>query len=120
MADHLTMVMMLDQVCAINTAMSSLIKTLNVFPTERVVVERERSKRSYAIAPYFVSKLVAESPIGAMFPLLFGSIVYPAAGLHQRASRYVIKQQHAIFTPVSVHNLAYVASIVTIMIFFPS
>ncbi|KAK9866000.1 hypothetical protein WJX84_002019 [Apatococcus fuscideae] len=77
------------QVCAINTAMSSLIKTLNVFPTERVVVERERSKRSYAIAPYFVSKLIAESPIGAMFPLLFGSIVYPAAGLHQRASRFL-------------------------------
>lgn len=71
--------------------MSSLIKTLNVFPTERVVVERERSKRSYAVAPYFISKLIAESPIGAMFPLLFGSIVYPAAGLHQRASRSIVK-----------------------------
>ncbi|KAK9823842.1 hypothetical protein WJX72_005871 [[Myrmecia] bisecta] len=76
------------QVCAINTAMSSLIKTLNVFPTERVIVERERTKKSYHVLPYFVSKLVAESPIGAMFPLLFASIVYPAARLNPSPARF--------------------------------
>lgn len=78
---------MLLQVGAINAAMSSLVKCLNVFPKERAIVQRERSKASYGVAPYFFSKLAAESPIGAFFPLLFASIVYPAAGLHPRLSR---------------------------------
>lgn len=75
------------QVGAINAAMSSLVKCLNVFPKERTIVQRERAKSSYGVAPYFLSKLAAESPIGAFFPLLFASIVYPAAGLHPKLSR---------------------------------
>lgn len=34
------------QVSAINAAMSSLVKTLNVFPKERNIVTRERSKKA--------------------------------------------------------------------------
>ena len=75
------------QVGAINAAMSSLVKCLNVFPKERLIVQRERSKSSYGVAPYFFSKLAAESPIGAAFPLLFASIVYPASRLHPKLSR---------------------------------
>lgn len=75
---------------AINAAMSSLVKTLNVFPKERVLVQRERAKGSYATAPYFAAKLAAESPIGALFPLLFAAIVYPAAGLHPKLSRQAL------------------------------
>ncbi|KAK9792241.1 hypothetical protein WJX73_003742 [Symbiochloris irregularis] len=76
------------QVAAVNAAMSSLTKTLNVFSVERSIVARERSKGSYGVTPYFLAKLAAESPIGALFPLLFGSIVYPAAGLNQKLSRF--------------------------------
>lgn len=75
------------QVSAINAAMASLVKTLNVFPKERVIVERERARSSYDVLPYFVSKLAAESPIGALFPLLFGAVVYPACGLNPRLDR---------------------------------
>jgi hypothetical protein len=46
-----------------------------------------RRQGSYGVAPYFASKLAAESPIGALFPLLFAALVYPAAGLHPRLSR---------------------------------
>jgi hypothetical protein len=38
--------LMAAQVSAINAAMSSLIKTLNVFPRERTIVTRERSKKA--------------------------------------------------------------------------
>ena len=38
--------LMLLQVSAINAAMSSLVKTLNVFPRERTIVTRERSKKA--------------------------------------------------------------------------
>lgn len=75
------------QVAAINCAMSSVVKTLGVFSQERVIVERERTKGSYDVAPYFGAKLAAESPIGALFPLLFGALLYPSAGLNPKASR---------------------------------
>ncbi|XBI61273.1 hypothetical protein VPH35_042089 [Triticum aestivum] len=76
------------QVTAINTAMAALTKTVGVFPKERAIVDRERAKGSYALGPYLSSKLLAEIPIGAAFPLIFGSILYPMARLHPTVSRF--------------------------------
>jgi ABC-type multidrug transport system ATPase subunit len=69
------------QVCAINAAMSSLVKTLNVFPRERLLVQRERARGAYGALPYLAAKLAAELPISALYPLAFGLVVYPATGL---------------------------------------
>ena len=77
----------LPQVAAINTAMAALTKTGGVFPKERAIVDRERAKGSYALGPYLFSKLLAEIPIGAAFPLLFGTILYPMTRLHPTLSR---------------------------------
>ncbi|KAJ8570222.1 hypothetical protein K7X08_006799 [Anisodus acutangulus] len=76
------------QVAAINTAMAALTKTVGVFPKERAIVDRERAKGSYALGPYLLSKLIAEIPVGASFPLLFGGILYPMARLHPTISRF--------------------------------
>ncbi|KAL5722101.1 ABC transporter G member 7 [Ranunculus cassubicifolius] len=76
------------QVAAINTAMAALTKTVGVFPKERAIVDRERAKGSYTLGPYLLSKLLAEIPIGAAFPLIFGTILYPMAGLHPILSRF--------------------------------
>lgn len=76
------------QVSSVGTAMSSLIKTLNVFPKERQIVSRERSRTPYPVLPYMLSKLAAELPIGAVFPALFGALVYPATGLHPDVGRF--------------------------------
>ncbi|KAK4715510.1 hypothetical protein R3W88_013848 [Solanum pinnatisectum] len=76
------------QVAAINTAMAALTKTVGVFPKERTIVDRERAKGSYALGPYLLSKLIAEIPVGAAFPLLFGGILYPMARLHPTISRF--------------------------------
>ncbi|KAL2518897.1 ABC transporter G family member 7 [Abeliophyllum distichum] len=76
------------QVAAINTAMAALTKTVGVFPKERAIVDRERAKGSYSLGPYLLSKLLAEIPIGAAFPLLFGTILYPMARLHPSMSRF--------------------------------
>lgn len=70
------------QVAAINTAMAALTKTVGVFPKERAIVDRERAKGSYALGPYLLSKLLAEIPVGAAFPLMFGAVLYPMARLH--------------------------------------
>ncbi|KAK6931010.1 ABC transporter-like, ATP-binding domain [Dillenia turbinata] len=76
------------QVAAINTAMAALTKTVGVFPKERAIVDRERAKGSYALGPYLLSKLLAEIPIGAAFPLMFGAVLYPMARLHPTLSRF--------------------------------
>eukprot|EP00249_Psilotum_nudum_P023396 c28857_g1_i1 orf=512-2548(+) len=76
------------QVAAINTAMAALTKTLNVFPKERQIVNREYAKGSYALGPYLLAKLIAETPVGASFPLIFGAILYPMACLHPRLERF--------------------------------
>lgn len=75
------------QVCSINSAMTSLVKTLNVFPREGALVNRERVRRTYNVFEYLTSKLFAELPVGAMFPLVFSSIVYPMAQLSGGVSR---------------------------------
>lgn len=77
----------LVQVAAINTAMAALTKTVGVFPKERAIVDRERAKGSYLLGPYLLSKLLAEIPVGAAFPLLFGTILYPMTRLHPTMSR---------------------------------
>lgn len=69
--------------------MAALTKTVGVFPKERVIVDRERAKGSYALGPYLLSKLLAEIPIGAAFPLMFGALLYPMARLHPNLCRYV-------------------------------
>ncbi|KAJ8770285.1 hypothetical protein K2173_012755 [Erythroxylum novogranatense] len=76
------------QVAAINTAMAALTKTVGVFPKERAIVDRERAKGSYALGPYLLSKLIAEIPVGAAFPLMFGAVLYPMARLHPSLSRF--------------------------------
>ncbi|OMO60539.1 ABC transporter-like protein [Corchorus capsularis] len=76
------------QVAAINTAMAALTKTVGVFPKERAIVDRERAKGSYALGPYLLSKLIAEVPVGAAFPLIFGTVLYPMARLHPTLSRF--------------------------------
>lgn len=76
------------QVAAVNTAMAALTKTVNVFPKERQVVDRERAKNSYELGPYLLSKLIAEVPVGAAFPLLFGTILYPMARLNPSLGRF--------------------------------
>jgi hypothetical protein len=76
------------QVSAVGTAMSSLIKTLSVFPRERTIVQRERARAAYPVAPFLLAKLAAELPVGALFPALFGAIIYPACGLNPRRDRF--------------------------------
>lgn len=75
------------QVCSINSAMTSLVKTLNVFPREGALVNRERVRRTYNVFEYLTSKLFAELPVGALFPLVFSSVVYPMARLSGGVSR---------------------------------
>ncbi|KAJ8905228.1 hypothetical protein NDN08_001736 [Rhodosorus marinus] len=75
-------------VCATNTAMLAMTRTLKVFPPEKSVVDRERARHSYHVLPYLLGKIVAELPAVLAPPLLFGSILYPMAGLEGSIGRF--------------------------------
>lgn len=75
------------QVAAINTAMASLTKTLQIFPVERQIAQREMGSGAYTVGSYFSSKLAAELPITSLFPALFGIVMYPMTGLHKSLAR---------------------------------
>ena len=64
------------------------MKTLTAFTSEKVIVNRERASGSYGMLPYLAAKLCAELPVGAFFPLAFGAVVYPMAGLNPKPDRF--------------------------------
>jgi hypothetical protein len=70
------------QAC-INTSMMAVCRSLNGFPRERATVSRElsRSFGGYAPGPYFFSKLLVETPIDMIFPVVFGGVMGPMVGL---------------------------------------
>ncbi|CAN0405353.1 unnamed protein product [Discosporangium mesarthrocarpum] len=41
----------------------------------------------YSVAPYFLSKLIAELPVSALFPNIFGGILYRMTGLNPKRER---------------------------------
>ncbi|KAA8490515.1 ABC transporter G family member 7 [Porphyridium purpureum] len=76
------------QVATINTAMLSLVRTLYIFPVEKSVVQSERAKSAYELFPYLASKLVADTPIAAIFPAAFGTILYAMCGLQRSLPKF--------------------------------
>lgn len=84
------------QVVAVYMSQSALFKTLNLFPPENALVNVERAKGSYNVLPYFLSKVLAELPLAAVYPFVFSSIVYPMTGL-QPSVRSDMRQQCLVF-----------------------
>jgi uncharacterized membrane protein (DUF485 family) len=68
--------------------MNALIKATTSFVTEKIIIQRERRTGAYSVAPYFLSKLVAEAPLAAVFPCLTGAIIYQLCGLNSAPGRF--------------------------------
>jgi len=77
------------QVAAVNCAMTSLIKATTSFVTEKLIIQRERKSNSYSVGSYFISKLLAELPLAALFPCMTGSIIYFLCGLNPEPGRWL-------------------------------
>ena len=74
----------LMQAC-INTSMLAICRSLNGFPRERATVSREmrRKRGGYTAGPYFFSKLLVETPVDMIAPVVFGAVVGPMVGLRR-------------------------------------
>ncbi len=47
----------------------------------------ERSLNMYSVLPYFLSKMIAELPLTALFPSISGVVMYKMCGLHPKRDR---------------------------------
>ena len=73
---------------AIGAGNLAIASTIRAFPKEKLIVNSERSKGMYGIAPYFLSKVVAEAPVSAAVSALGGAALYPLVGLNSAPGRF--------------------------------
>lgn len=66
--------------------MMNLMGTILTFQNERPVFLREQANKMYTVAAYYLAKIVIETPVLALTPMLFSVIVYFKIGLTITAS----------------------------------
>ena len=73
--------------------MLAVCRSLNGFPKERAVVRREmaRGHGSYGIGAYFFSKLLVETPVDTVFPVVFGLVLSKMSGLNKKGLGPLLK-----------------------------
>jgi len=69
---------------ALNQSFNGMISVVSTFPIEKEIVNRERSSKSYAVFPYFFSKILADLPM-LICPFTFYVIAYWLAGFKPEA-----------------------------------
>ncbi|KAK9806141.1 hypothetical protein WJX72_003105 [[Myrmecia] bisecta] len=74
----------------ISTAFGNVLAVAHTFPSEKSVVNRERAAKSYRVSPYYLTKLLAESPTRLLQTILFVCIMYWAVGFNPSAERFFI------------------------------
>ena len=60
----------------INQVMNSFVAVLNTFPSEKALVNRERSGRAYNTLQYFLAKLFVEMPLNLAPCVVFSTLTY--------------------------------------------
>ncbi|SPN79797.1 ABC2 type transporter superfamily protein [Cedratvirus Zaza IHUMI] len=66
------------------------ILSIYSFAPERSVVEKERSSATYRLSAYFLGKIIGETPVELVLPLLFCTITYWMIGLSDTAQGYFL------------------------------
>lgn len=60
-----------------------LFQAIFTFPTERTMLEKERSSGMYRLSSYFMSRMVGDLPMELVLPTIFVIITYWTTGLKQ-------------------------------------
>ncbi|KAI7840285.1 hypothetical protein COHA_006067 [Chlorella ohadii] len=75
--------------CMFN-AMASIFASLNTFPVEAGIINRERTSKAYHVSPYYLARFLCDLPLRLAQSLLFGVIVYWIVGLKSTAGAFFI------------------------------
>lgn len=90
-------------IVALNQGFNNLLAVVNLFPKEKIIVNRERSSGAYDAISYFFAKYLAEMPINAIPSVIFGSIVYWVVGLnHDRFGYFLLVILIEIITAIAL------------------
>jgi ABC-type multidrug transport system ATPase subunit len=65
-----------------------VIAAVTVFQRERALLQRERAKKMYGVASFFISKSVSDMTTNVMLPLVYGMLVYWTANFRPTAANY--------------------------------
>mmetsp|Transcript_21156 Transcript_21156/g.58827 ORF Transcript_21156/g.58827 Transcript_21156/m.58827 type:complete len:691 (+) Transcript_21156:212-2284(+) len=62
---------------------------IGVFHRERALLRRERAKKLYRVLPYFFAKIVSDSTLSILMPMVYGIVTYWTAGLRPTVAAFL-------------------------------
>jgi len=74
---------------AINQSFSNIVGIINLFPVEKIIVQKEIDSNAYNLISYYVSKVLVELPFAMIGPIIFGVINYWIVGLNPIFTRFM-------------------------------
>ena len=67
---------------------SIVVGSISVFQRDRALLRRERAKKMYGVMPFFLAKTASDMTTNIFLPMVYGIIVYFAAGLRLEVSAF--------------------------------
>lgn len=98
--------------CVINQGVFGALIVINMFPSERKIVLRERAAGTYNSSAYFMAKIVADTAVQIFMPIIFSCIVYWLVGLQHDASKFFIFMSFMILCALTATSIALCVSAV--------
>ena len=93
-----------------NMFMGNFFNAVLVFQAERPVFLREYANKTYDIAPYYFAKLLVDTPIMLLTPLIGTLIVYFSVGLERSAEQFFSHYIVLTFCALSSASFGYLLS----------
>eukprot|EP00730_Choanoeca_flexa_P013749 TRINITY_DN5663_c0_g1_i1.p1 TRINITY_DN5663_c0_g1~~TRINITY_DN5663_c0_g1_i1.p1 ORF type:complete len:667 (+),score=189.51 TRINITY_DN5663_c0_g1_i1:72-2072(+) len=95
----------------INQSFSGIFGIIFLFPSERVIVLKERAARSYHVGAYFWSKTLTELPRTFVSVILFTLIAYFMVGFRESSAEYFFVFVLIVFmVQLASEGIAYIVS----------
>jgi len=85
---------------------------INMFPSERKIVLRERAAGTYFSSAYFMAKICADTALQLCLPVVFSCIVYWLIGLQHDAKKFFLFTAFMILCSLTATSIALCVSAV--------
>jgi ATP-binding cassette subfamily G (WHITE) protein 2 len=94
----------------INQGVFAALSVINSFPSERLLILRERAAGTYNVSAYYLAKNVADLLLQIPGPVIFSPIVYFMVGLQPVASKFFMFTFFMILDSLTAVSLALMVS----------
>ncbi|KAL2632145.1 hypothetical protein R1flu_016831 [Riccia fluitans] len=96
--------------CVINQGVFGALTVINSFPSERILILRERAAGMYYSSAYYMAKMSAEMPFQILSPMIFSLVVYFMVGFQRKARKFFLFMFFMILCQLSATSLALATS----------